>query len=110
MSDRMSNEEIFISTLFLTKLVKHRVETLDDGKFTCGVNMALELLENIIENAPAYDVLHVVHAQSTIVVPTTELMDRKECLACGYKILSFSKFKFCPNCGAKIEDEEEEND
>ena len=106
MSDRTSNEEIFISTSFLMKAVKHRVETLDDGKFTSGVNMALELLENIIENAPAYDVLHVVHAQSTIVVPTTELMDRKECLACGYKILSFSKFKFCPNCGEKMDEEE----
>lgn len=106
MSDRTSNEEIFISTSFLMKSVKHRVETLDDGKFTSGVNMVLELLENILENAPAYDVLHVVHAQSTIVVPTTELMDRKECLACGYKILSFSKFKFCPNCGAKMDEEE----
>lgn len=109
MSDRMSNEDIFISKSFLMKAAKHRVETLDDGKFASGVNMALELLENIIENPPAYDVLHVVRAQSTMVVPTTELMDRKECLSCGYKILSFSKFKFCPNCGAKI-DEEEEND
>lgn len=121
MSDRMSNEEIFISKSFLMRAAKHRVEALDDGKFASGVNMALELLENIIENAPAAYVAPVVHGHW---VYNRNGMDWNlgawECSACKcknnnlpgseiYSPYSFVGSRYCPNCGAKM-DKEEEND
>ena len=109
MSDRTSNEEIFISKSFLMKAAKHRFETLDDGKFTSCVNMALELLKNIIENAPEADIAHIKRGHWIFIHPSKELIDWEKCSECGYKNFNFSKFNFCPNCGAKM-DKEKEND
>lgn len=49
------------------------------------------------------------HGHWIFVNPPTELIDWEECSECGYKNFNFSKFNFCPNCGAKMY-EEKEND
>lgn len=75
--------------------------------YAVGWNAAIQL----INEAPAADVAPVRHGKWIFVNPPTELVDWEECSACGYKNFNFSRFKYCPNCGAKMDEEEcEEND
>lgn len=116
MSDRTSNEEIFISKSFLMKAAKHRVETLDDGKLTSGVNMALELLENIIENASEDDIAHIkrghwVKDKERDRFSATCIVSKKcICSECGWGVFcedGVVDWGFCPNCGSIMDKEED---
>lgn len=113
MADGASNEEIFISKSFLMKAAKHRVETLDDGKFTSGVNMALELLENIIENASEDDIAHIKRGHWIFLGEDDGHGDECEfeskCSCKAYRCSNCKKIKreceltdYCPSCGAKM--------
>lgn len=113
MADRTSNEEIFISKSFLMKAAKHRVETLDDGKFTSGVNMALELLKNIIENAPEADIAYIKRGHWIFLGEDDGHGDECEfeskCSCTAYRCSNCKKIKreceltdYCPSCGAKM--------
>ena len=113
MSDRTSNEEIFISTSFLMKAAKHRIETLDDGKFTSGANMALELLENIIENASEADIAYIKRGHWIFLGEDDGHGDECEfeskCSCTSYRCSNCKKIKreceltdYCPSCGAKM--------
>lgn len=55
---------------------------------------------------PAADVAPVVHGHWILVNRPVDLIDWEECSVCGYENFYFSRFKFCPNCGAKMERDE----
>lgn len=52
----------------------------------------------------------VHHGHWILVNRPVDLIDWEECSVCGYENFYFSRFKFCPNCGAKMEDEEERDE
>lgn len=62
-----------------------------------------------IQDLPKADVAPVKRGHWIFIHPSKELIDWEKCSECGYKNFNFSKFNFCPNCGAKMY-EEKEND
>lgn len=104
MDKAQQNKEIFISKSFLMKAAKHRVETIDDGKFTSGVNSALEPLENIIENAHPADTATIIHAKWIICSDGYY----PYCSNCKREPQGRTMTKFCPNCGATMDRNEED--
>lgn len=46
----------------------------------------------------------IVHGHWILVNPPVDLIDWEECSVCGYENFYFSRFKFCPNCGAKMDE------
>ena len=58
-----------------------------------------------IERLKSSDVAPVVHGHWILVNHPVDLIDWEECSVCGYENFYFSRFKFCPNCGAKMERE-----
>lgn len=63
----------------------------------------------IVQNAPAANVAPVVHGaweSPSFVDPEDELDPRVECSVCGAVEAAFARWKFCPNCGAKMDKED----
>ena len=57
-----------------------------------------------IDRRTAADVAPVVHGKWLFVNPPTEIIDWEECSVCGYANYNFSHYKYCPNCGAKMDE------
>ena len=72
--------------------------------YAMGWNSAV----NLIQNAPVADVAPVVHGKWLFVNPPTEIIDWEECSVCGYANYNFSHYKYCPSCGAKMCEKEQE--
>lgn len=72
-------------------------------------NIGMVHAANIVKYMPAADVAPVVHAKWLI--NTDEFTPKKRCTNCGYnkpiaagERLREEPEKYCPNCGAKMED------
>ena len=79
----------------------------DDTINKNGVYVRYRAVENLIKNAPTADVQEVKHGK---------WIDKgrgygwyKECSNCSYKNgYPMEDFKYCPNCGAKMDEKENE--
>ncbi len=94
----------------LLKFLKHRTETVDDGKLAHGVNIALEIIEEYVANIPADDVRPEKHGEWVF----------GEFNGIGYPVwcsecevgfvgnnnpaewLKCPEHQYCGNCGAKM--------
>ena len=104
----------YIEKTQLLEKLKHRVSTDDDSKFATGfikgTNEALSIIEEWIESIPAADVAPVVHGHWT-----TECYNVPICSICGTYVSKDvynsedSTPNFCPHCGAKMDEEEHNN-
>ena len=74
----------------------------DDFGAYRGLNAFISTLVQI----PAADAAPVVHGHWISVNPPKKCVDWLECSECGYKNFYFCKFKFCPICGAKMDEED----
>lgn len=70
-----------------------------NGYLNCGAD-EFKILMYCIKKAPAADVAQVVHGQWQ----HNEKPDCEVCSVCN--IYSVIKYKFCPNCGARMDLEE----
>ena len=46
----------------------------------------------------------IVHGHWILVNRPVDLIDWEKCSVCGYENFYFSRFKFCPDCGAKMDE------
>lgn len=96
----------YIEREALLNHLKHRVAPMSDGEqLIKGVNLALEILEEAVEMLPAADVAPVVHGRWECGC---------QCSVCGdrhgpYNSRHKPYYNFCPNCGAKMDEEEHNN-
>ena len=95
----------YIEKTQLIEKLKHRVSTDDDSKFATGfikgTNEALGIIEEWIASIPTADVAPVVHGQWECGC---------QCSVCGdspgpYNSRHKPYYNFCPNCGAKMDEE-----
>ena len=111
----------YIEKTQLLEKLKHRVSTDDDSKFATGfikgTNEALGIIEEWIASIPAADVAPVVHgkwkATGTFkVADYNYTVVEQRCSACGHCSIRFknkAESNYCPKCGAKIDEEEHDN-
>lgn len=90
------------------------IKAIEKADYTLIANDAdsckADYLREIIESVPAADVVPVVHGrwvdrivdENEVIQPWMKRYYCSECLEGG----SQSWFKFCPNCGAKMDEEE----
>ena len=90
------------------------VDPENDGSDGCTVvyqNLTLSSpeIEAIVEELPAADVAPVVHGKWK---PTEYpiMSECEDCSECGYRTVYGHGFKFCPNCGAKMDGGNNETD
>lgn len=65
------------------------------------------IVPNIISNAPTIDAVPVVHGRWEVVKEYDELDPRMICSACGEIDMPLARWSYCPNCGARMDLEEE---
>ena len=70
--------------------------------------LPLWLDEILMQDCKVADVAPIVHGHWILVNPPVSLIDWEECSVCGYENFYFSRFKFCPNCGAKMDEVNDE--
>ena len=103
----------YIEKTQLIEKLRHRVSTDDDSKFATGfikgTNEALGIIEEWIASIPAAaDVAPVVHGRWTQV-------DDTKCRCSNCDIIALIGLyphgdkNYCPNCGAKMDEEEHNN-
>ena len=63
----------------------------------------------LIKYAPAIDAAPIVHGRWIDENPNDSLDPRMRCSICGVVECSFVRWRYCPNCGAKM-DEKQKND
>ena len=96
----------YIEREALLNHLKHRVAPMSDGEqLIKGVNLALEILEEAVAMLSAADVAPVVHGRWVYGC---------QCSVCGdrhgpYNSRHKPYYNFCPNCGAKMDEEEHNN-
>ena len=96
----------YIESEALLNHLKHRVAPMSDGEqLIKGVNLALEILEEAVAMLSAADVAPVVHGRWVYGC---------QCSVCGdrhgpYNSRHKPYYNFCPNCGAKMDEEEHNN-
>lgn len=61
----------------------------------------------LIVNAPAEDVLPVRHGRWVKTIGENGVTSACRCNLCGFEDNRYSPFNYCPNCGAKMDEEEE---
>ncbi len=101
----------YIEREALLKCLTHRTKTLDDGKFTGGVNSAMEIIEEVVESFPVIDVRPEKHGHwvfgefngigypvwcSECEVGFVGNSNPAEWLKCP-------EHQYCGNCGAKMD-------
>lgn len=98
----------YIEKTQLIEKLKHRVSTDDDSKFATGfikgTNEALGIIEEWIASIPAADVAPVVHGKWVY-----GEFDIPHCSECGNDVMPNMISPYCPNCGAKMDEEENNN-
>lgn len=109
----------YIEREALLNHLKHRVAPMSDGEqLIKGVNLALEILEEAVEMLPAADVAPVVHGHWSKSLGDETLTengfvhDKKySCMNCWWGVCCATKldFNYCPNCGAKMDEEVEDD-
>lgn len=62
----------------------------------------LEIARNIALNSPAVDAVEVVHGH-WFWKPTNEWTSILTCSVCGSQEGTCESYKYCPNCGAKMD-------
>ena len=73
------------------------------GDCTCPLHIAAEI-DQIVELAPTIDAVPVVHAKW---IDAREYCGDYMCSNCD-ALYGTNKFKYCPNCGAKMDLEDED--
>ena len=63
------------------------------------------IVKRAIEEAPAVDVVEVVHGEWILQKTPMAFADMLKCSICEYKLCSRVKTNYCPNCGAKMDEE-----
>ena len=66
--------------------------------------MTADTLELRINGIPSADVAPVRHGRW--IFPRTEFSAYCNCSLCGLEVVSYDAWKYCPNCGAKMYEEE----
>lgn len=75
-----------------------------DKRYRHGVwETCLDNIETAIRNIPAVDAAPVIHARW--VHHEGGFNDHFECTACGEAIVLTGKWRFCPNCGARMDED-----
>ena len=85
---------------------KYYYKNPPNSSYQEGFDRGLDQAQRVILNAPTADVVPVVHGRWN---PTeTPFMNEcVDCSICGYRTCWGINHKFCPNCGAKMDFEEE---
>lgn len=105
----------YIDADALLEKVQFRVRINDDTDKT--IKQCVEITRNLIKNAPTADVAPVRHGQwEDRENPQWRAYEIRHCSVCGWSIHKTKlrntdlKWKYCPNCGAKLDGEDESND
>lgn len=91
------------------RLVKHYENCIDEVKNTNGITEDFEICLKALKNQPAADVAEVRRGKWEFINQSTNYLeppigDMCKCSECNFKIdVSETLFKFCPNCGAKMD-------
>ena len=82
---------------------------IDDMMNVNGTLISLEDARNTISNFPAADVAPVVHGKWLHTDYALHWTAKDECSECTYHALDrddLSHYNYCPNCGAKMDEED----
>lgn len=73
-------------------------------------SMEIKCAEDYINNAPTIDSAPVVHAHWILEPEDTAYENVWTCSNCGEEFIQHRKpkYRFCPHCGAKMDEEEDE--
>lgn len=63
------------------------------------------IVKRAIEDAPAVDVVEVVHGEWILQKTPMAFADMLICSICEYTLCSRVKTNYCPNCGAKMNED-----
>lgn len=68
-------------------------------------SISIAALKQFVRNRPAADVVPAIRGHW---IPTTRpyMNEYKDCSVCDYRTWYSSDFNYCPNCGAKMEEED----
>ena len=80
------------------------IEAFDDERVERNYgDVSPESVIRVIESIPAVDVALVIHGCWIDVNPDVLLDPRMQCSVCGSIEHPLARWKYCPNCGAKME-------
>ena len=79
---------------------------MDKSHFGVAVQFGINCAMDFVKEADAADVAPVVHGRwEQTKYPI--MSECEDCSVCGYRTVYGHGFKFCPNCGAKMDLEDE---
>ena len=92
-------------------------EWLIDFLYDCGIRDADISIEDIadelsllVSNIPTADVVEVKRGEWNHPYHYGVALPEHQCSECGYWEYADSKSNYCPNCGARMDEREEEDD
>ena len=101
----MANEKRLIDANALG-IGRAKREVFDNPAYADGWNSAID----IIENAPTVDAVEVVHGRwSPVTYGLGVTVTRWMCSNCKKYENSYGRTNYCPNCGAKMEGDGNDN-
>lgn len=95
-------EKEYIDRRIVLKAFSHRISELSDEPIVIGMNEALSLAEEFVENIPAADVAPVKHSKWEICCDGYY----PYCKNCGKEPQGGAMTDYCPNCGARMDEVE----
>ena len=73
----------------------------------CGYSDCLTAVQDVISDIPAADATEVVHSKWEVVGRTKSNSAILKCSCCGRVRRGHEKSNYCPDCGAKMDKEQE---
>lgn len=72
-----------------------------------GIGWGAAKVKGVIQSIPAADVQPVRHGRWIKTIGENGVTSACRCNLCGFEDNRFSLFNYCPNCGAKMYEEED---
>lgn len=102
----------------LLKVLRHRVKGNEDSPFVIGTNNTLDIFADFVQSIPTVDAVPVVYGR-WVAYPDEYQICATEfvCSNCNTSFVNselasdndfLEMMKFCPNCGAKMDGDEDD--
>lgn len=98
----------FLDADKLMDSLTRKKSSVANQRYTEGFNDALMRFRSMLHSAPSADVVEVVHGEWLYCPETINLRSHFYCSVCnGVRLERYTKnnFRYCPNCGAKMDGE-----